>query len=57
MRGNKSDTGHPVSRSICQLRKLLNANTFGKDADRLSLIVTKTIREVKEKLGLEWYLR
>lgn len=57
MRGNKSDTGHPVSRSICQMRKLLNANTFGKDADRLSLIVTKTIREVKEKLGLEWYLR
>jgi len=39
------------------MRKLLNANTFGKDADRLSLIVTKTIREVKEKLGLEWYLR
>ena len=54
LRGNNSGTGHPEARSVCQMHKLLSANTLGKDDDRLSPIDTKTMREVKEKVGLGW---
>ena len=52
LRGNKSGMGHPGARSVCQMHKLLSANTLGKDNDRLLPIVTETMREVKDKVGL-----
>ena len=52
LRGNTSDMGHPGARSACQMHKLLSANTLGKDDDRLLPIVTETMREVKDKVGL-----
>lgn len=52
----KSDPGHPEAGNVCQLHKLVSANykELWQDgrATRFLPIITETMREVKDKVGL-----
>jgi hypothetical protein len=52
----KSDPGHPEACNVCQLHKLVGIDYEelwqNERADRLLPIISETMREVKEKVGL-----